>query len=261
MSVISLFLACWLFVSFIMYVLFLVQRRTNDAGIVDVVWAACLALLAVVYALILDGYEPRKYLVMVIAGIWYMRLAVYLLFDRVIGREEDGRYQTIRKQWKNKAQLFLLGFFQIQALVALLLSISFLIAVMNPKPYLSFWDAIAICVWLIAFGGESIADYQLSRFRHQPENRGKTCRRGVWRYSRHPNYFFEWLHWLAYPLLALGSSYWIFTLLAPGMMLFFVLRVTGIPVTEAQALLSRKNDYQEYQKTTSAFFPWFPKSQ
>jgi steroid 5-alpha reductase family enzyme len=103
-----------------------------------------------------------------------------------------------------------------------------------------------------------LADRQLARFKRRPESRGKTCREGWWRYSRHPNYFFEWLHWWSYVLLAAGSPWWVLTLIGPALMLLFLFKVTGIPATEAQASVSR-SDYAEYRRTTSAFIPWFPK--
>ena len=105
----------------------------------------------------------------------------------------------------------------------------------------------------------SLADRQLSAFKADPANRGRTCRQGLWRWSRHPNYFFEWVHWLAYVPLAWGSSWWPATLLAPAIMLYLVTKVTGIPPTEAQSLRSRGEDYADYQRTTSAFFPWPPR--
>jgi steroid 5-alpha reductase family enzyme len=120
-------------------------------------------------------------------------------------------------------------------------------------------DAAALFIGALAVVGESIADGQLARFRADPANRGRTCREGLWRYSRHPNYFFEWIHWWAYVPLAASSAWWPATLAGPALMLFFILYVTGIPPTEERALLSRGDDYREYQRTTSAFFPWFPR--
>ena len=110
----------------------------------------------------------------------------------------------------------------------------------------------------MALAGESAADRQLEAFRRDPANRGKTCRVGLWRVSRHPNYFFEWLVWVAYFVFALASPWGWVTIYCPALMLFFLFRVTGIPATEAQALKSRGEDYRQYQRTTSAFFPWFP---
>ncbi|MGH8164637.1 MAG: DUF1295 domain-containing protein, partial [Rhodanobacteraceae bacterium] len=107
--------------------------------------------------------------------------------------------------------------------------------------------------------GETIADRQLARFRANPANDGKTCREGLWRYSRHPNYFFEWLHWFAYVALAIGSPLWWLALAGPVVMFVFLRFISGIPYTEAQALRTRGDDYRAYQHDTSMLFPWFPK--
>ena len=133
------------------------------------------------------------------------------------------------------------------------------IAMQNTSP-LAWFDMAAIGIFAISLIGESIGDRQLAAFRKLADNRGKDCRVGLWRYSRHPNYFFEWLHWFAYPLLAagLGELAWM-TLIGPGLMLLFLLKITGIPPTEKRALQSRGEQYREYQRTTSAFVPWFPK--
>ena len=120
-------------------------------------------------------------------------------------------------------------------------------------------DAVGLLIWTISVLGESIADAQLARFRSNPANRGKTCRIGLWNYSRHPNYFFEWLHWWSYVAIAWSAPYGWTTLLAPALMWFFLFKVTGIPATEAQAVISRGDDYKLYQQTTSVFVPWFPK--
>ena len=113
-------------------------------------------------------------------------------------------------------------------------------------------------VWLISVFGEYVADRQLATFRADPNNKGKTCRAGLWAYSRHPNYFFEWLHWFTYVLLAINSEYFWYSLVGPVVMLAFLYRVSGIPWTEAQALRSRGDDYRRYQEEVSAFVPWFP---
>jgi steroid 5-alpha reductase family enzyme len=131
--------------------------------------------------------------------------------------------------------------------------------VLNPTPSLGIWDLVGAGIWATAVIGETTADRQLARFRAQPENRGKTCNQGLWRYSRHPNYFFEWIHWFAYIFLAVGSPIWWLTLLGPVLMGIFLLKITGIPYTEQQSLKSRGESYREYQRTTSAFIPWFPK--
>jgi steroid 5-alpha reductase family enzyme len=235
------------------------QRKTRDAGIVDVVWSLSMGLLALLYASLADGDATRRLLVGALAAIWSFRLAWFLLTKRVIGRHEDGRYRRLREHWGPRAQAMFLGFFQLQAVAAVLLSVPFLVVATTRDP-LPAWAAIAaIAVWLVAVLGESIADRQLARWRDDPASKGRTCRAGLWRYSRHPNYFFEWLHWFTYPLLAIGSGYAWITWLGPVVMLATLLKGTGIPYTEQQALASRGDDYRDYQRTTSMFVPWFPR--
>jgi steroid 5-alpha reductase family enzyme len=119
------------------------------------------------------------------------------------------------------------------------------------------WTALGL--WLIGIAGESVADYQLKQFKADPANKGKTCDAGLWNYSRHPNYFFEWLIWVSYFVFALGSPFGWVSLIAPLLMIYFLLKVTGIPATEEQALKTKGEAYRRYQQTTSAFIPWFKK--
>lgn len=242
-----------------MTVLWFVQRRTGNAGIVDVGWTAGIGILGVFFAATSDGFLPRRVLVAVLIGIWSARLAVYLLLDRVVGHPEEGRYRTLREKWGSAAARKLFVFFQIQALAALFFALPILVIAYHPVDRWTAWDLTGVLIWCISVANTILADRQLARFKRNPENRGKTCREGWWRYSRHPNYFFEWLHWWSYVALAVGASYWWGTLLAPAVMLYFLLMVTGIPPTEAQALASRGDDYRRYQRTTSAFIPWFPR--
>jgi steroid 5-alpha reductase family enzyme len=253
------FLEAWAIAATLMLVLWAVQQRTRDAGVVDVGWAAGLGILGVFHAALSDAPPGRRVLVGGMAGVWATRLAIHLLFDRVVGKPEDGRYQTIRANRGPNPWLFFLIFFQAQGLLDAVLAVPFQVALASPQPFFSWTDGLGLAVWVTAVLGESTADRQLARFRARPESRGKTCREGLWRTSRHPNYFFEWLHWWAYPIVAWGAPWWALTLSAPAVMLFFLLRVTGIPATEAQALKSRGDDYREYQRTTSAFIPWFPR--
>lgn len=233
------------------------QRRTRNAGIVDVVWAASMAASALVYAAIAPGEPAVRIAVAVLGGLWGLRLFVFLR-HRVSHEAEDGRYAYLRRHWHGHQGKFL-AFFIAQAGFTALLSLPFLAAAWNPQhPPLWAWSA-ALAVWLVSIGGEALADRQLAHFRAQPSHRGRTCRSGLWRYSRHPNYFFEWLHWFAYPLLAIGSPLAWLAWAGPLLMLVFLYRLTGIPFTEAQALRSRGEDYRAYQRSTSAFIPWIPK--
>jgi steroid 5-alpha reductase family enzyme len=145
--------------------------------------------------------------------------------------------------------------YQTQAAVAVLFSLPILGAMRSGR--LDTLAAIGVVTWLIAVAGESLADRQLARFRANRANQGLVCRDGLWRYSRHPNYFFEWIHWWAYVLIGHGA---LLTWIGPIGMLVFLFRITGIPYTELQALKSRGERYRAYQRTTSVFVPWFPRA-
>lgn len=251
---IRLLLEGWAALAALMAVLWLRQLRTANATSVDAAWSAGMGILAVTFALLADGDSQRRLLVGTLAALWAARLAWHLISDRVLGRPEDGRYRAMREQWGHRAPLYFFMFYQGQAVVATLFSVPILAAMQGGA--LDAWAAAGALVWLIAVLGETTADRQLSRFRAKPENRGRTCREGWWRTSRHPNYFFEWTHWFSYVLI--GHAAWP-TWIGPAVMLLFLFRLTGIPFTEQQAIKSRGDDYRAYQRETSVFFPWFPK--
>jgi steroid 5-alpha reductase family enzyme len=250
----------WLLGAAVMLVLWTWYRRHRNAGIVDVGWSLSLPLMAGLYALLAGGEPWRRWLIAGLFTVWGTRLAVYLLRDRVIGREEDPRYADLRTRRRPVVALDFFLLFQAQALLAVLLSAPALIAAVNGEPRIAPLEIAAVILWAAALAGEAIADRQLERFKARPSSRGRTCREGLWRYSRHPNYFFEWLIWVAYALFALASPWGAVALIAPVLMLYFLFKVTGIPATEAQALRSRGDDYRRYQATTSVFVPWFPRS-
>jgi steroid 5-alpha reductase family enzyme len=202
-----------------------------------------------------EGDLLRRGLVSALGFVWAARLAWYLLSDRVLGEsEEDGRYKAMREQFGAKAPPVFFLFYQGQAAVAVLFSLPMLAAMQGGA--LGPWGWLGVGTWVIAVVGEGVADAQLARFRSDPTTRGQVCRDGLWRYSRHPNYFFEWLHWWTYVLIGSGS---LLTWLGPVAMLVFLFRLTGIPYTEKQAIRSRGDAYREYQRTTSVFVPWPPK--
>lgn len=256
---VNLALLGWLIMAAVMLLLWIIQRARNDAGIVDVGWAAGLGILAILYAALADGHPGRRALVAALVAAWSIRLAIYLLFNRVVGKPEDGRYQTLRKNWGGRVQPFFFVFFQAQGLLDVILSLCFLAPMFEKRSDFLALEYVAVAVWLVSVIGESIADAQLARFRADSTNRGRTCRDGLWKYSRHPNYFFEWLHWWTYVLIGLTVPYGWLAFLGPALMLFLILKVTGIPPTEERALAGRGDDYRAYQRTTSVFFPWFPK--
>jgi steroid 5-alpha reductase family enzyme len=244
-----------------MFVLWSIHLGIRNAAIVDVGWAAGLGIIALYYAAAAPGYPVRKWLLASMAGFWGLRLAAYLLLSRVVGHSEEGRYVQLRKDWKNHLALRFLFFFEFQALLVVVLSLPFLWACLDTRPSLGLIEKLAVGIWLISMIGEAVADQQLNAFKKRPENQGKTCRDGLWRYSRHPNYFFDWMVWVAYAVFVLASPWGWLGLISPALILYFLLDASGIPATEAQALRTRGSEYQEYQRTTSTFIPWFPKKE
>ncbi|MGH7254828.1 MAG: DUF1295 domain-containing protein [Nitrospirales bacterium] len=239
--------------------LWLWQRKTHNAGIVDVGWCLGLIGVSVLFAQGAEGDPDRRYLLAGMISLYAARLGGYLFRARVQDAEEDPRYRRFRQAWGKRAQLYFFFFFEFQAVGIVLFSVPLLMLMENPSPQLSLWEYLGAGLWVVAVAGEAVADAQLARFKADPANYGKVCRGGLWRYSRHPNYFFEWLHWCAYVPMGLGVPYGWVTLINPLTMLIFLLWISGIPLAEAQALASRGDAYRDYQRTTHAFFPWFRK--
>jgi steroid 5-alpha reductase family enzyme len=244
-----------------MLVLWAIHLLIRNAAIVDAGWAACLAAVALFYAAKGPGYPARKWAIACMAGFWGLRLASYLLSSRVIGHREEGRYVQLRREWKTNLSLRFLFFFEFQGLLGTVLSLPFLLACLDPRAPLGKLEKIGAAIWLISICGEAVADYQLNRFKKDPTNKGKTYRAGLWSYSRHPNYFFEWMIWVGYAIFALGSPWGWLGMISPALMLYFLLGSTGIAATEAQALRTRGVEYRAYQRTTSTFIPWFRKKE
>jgi steroid 5-alpha reductase family enzyme len=235
------------------------QLRVRNVSIADVGW--CVGLIAVVlwYATQAIGGLERKVLVSALAMLYAGRLGFYILFNRVIGKTEDARYRRLREQWGSSESVWMFGYFQLQALAVVVFSLPFLVLIQAPRFPFSLIALCGLLIWIVAVLGEAIADRQLAQFRSKPWNHDRACRDGLWRYSRHPNYFFEWLHWWAYVAMGIGAPGWLLTWIGPIGMGLALLKVTGIPWVERQTLASRGEDYREYQRTTSAFFPWFPR--
>ena len=240
--------------------LYLLARRIDNYGIVDIVWSYAFAALALFYACFANGWPVRRALIATMAGLWSLRLGTHL-YRRVMGHHpvEDGRYVQLRKDWAGNFAPKMFGFFQLQAVSVALLGIAFFLTCLNPMPSLHPLEIAGAALWLLALAGEALADAQLAAFKHDPASKGRVCDAGLWRYSRHPNYFFEWLIWVSYFVFALASPHGWIAVIGPGSILFLLLRVTGIPLTEEQSLRSKGDAYRQYQKTTSAFIPWFPK--
>ncbi len=240
----------------VMALLWAWQRGSGRADWVDVAWAGLIGVLAAGYVLVGEGSPEKRILIVIVTGTWSFRLTRHL-WVRLAGHEtEDGRYQALRQRWGRRQQSGMFALFMAQGLLAWVFALPAWVVAGDPSSQLNAWVLIGVSFWLVSFFGEALADRQLEAFRRNPENRGKVCQTGLWRYSRHPNYFFEWLHWFAYPFIAAGAPNQWLTWLGPVIMLAFVYRLTGIPHTEQQALKSRGAAYRKYQQTTSAFVPW-----
>jgi steroid 5-alpha reductase family enzyme len=238
----------------LMLLLWVVAERIGDASHVDVGWAYGIAGTAVLYALLGDGSALHRALVAGLGTVWGVRLGTYVL-GRVVGAEEDGRYRELRRRWGANASRNFFVFFQAQALFVAIFSLPFaFVAVDGGDVSPVAWAGAALALACVA--GEATADAQLAVWRANPENKGRTARIGLWNRSRHPNYFFEWLHWVAWAIVALASPWGWVALLVPAFLLFLLFRVTGIPANEEQALRSRGDDYRRYQREVPVFVPW-----
>ena len=240
---------------------YLLARAIDNYGIVDIAWSYAFGAAAFGYAFFGTGWQVRRALIAALVATWSLRLGTHLLVR--IARhhpEEDGRYRQLRKDWAGTFNAKMAGFFQLQAASVIFLAVPFLASAENPATGLSTLEVAATVLWLVAISGEALADRELARFKADPSKKGQVCDTGLWRYSRHPNYFFEWLIWVSYALFASSSPWGWLGWVSPLCILFLLLRVTGIPMTEEQSLRSKGDLYRRYQQRTSVFVPWFPRA-
>ncbi len=266
-------LGAFLIASGLLMAAWAISTIVRNAGFVDVAWSFAFTLLSAFYLLAGSGFGPRRWLIGGMVILWSLRLGSHLLI-RVLHHhpEEDTRYAKIRRSWGGSlsvgsppasslsVNLKFLVFFEAQAVLAALLSIPFIFVCANPEPGIQPMEWSGLFLWCVALAGESLADSQLRAFRADPANREKVCDAGFWRYSRHPNYFFEWLVWTGYAVFALASPLGWTALLSAGVMLIFLRFVTGVPPAEAQSIASKGDAYRRYQEKTNAFIPWFRKT-
>jgi len=249
--------------SLLMAVAWIVQQRTGNSGWVDTIWTFALGLVGAAGALWpVAGTAPnaRQWLVAALVAIWSLRLGLHIAV-RTAGIADDPRYAAFAREWGVDSPRRMFVFLQNQGFGSIPLVFSIFVAAHFPHAMLRPQDFLAALILLSGIAGEALADAQLKRFRQRPANQGRVCDVGLWRWSRHPNYFFEWLGWLAYPVIAISPDYgwgWA-TLLAPAFMYWILVHVTGIPPLEAQMLRSRGERYRDYQSRTSLFFPMPPR--
>jgi steroid 5-alpha reductase family enzyme len=243
-----------------MTAIWLLSLILRDSSIVDIFWGAGFVVSNWVYfALTPDGFSARKWLVSILVTVWGLRLSLYIL-RRNWGKGEDFRYQKWRQEagakwwWQSFFKVFFL-----QGILMWIISAPLLAAQFSPTPdHLTVPDLVAIPAWAIGFFFEAAGDWQMARFKANPANKGKVLNTGVWRYTRHPNYFGDATQWWAYYLVAAAASGGFWTVFSPIIMTTLLLRVSGVTLLE-KTLVQTKPQYQEYVESTSAFIPWFPK--
>jgi steroid 5-alpha reductase family enzyme len=253
---ISWFLIGWGLCAVAFAVVWSISVRVNNYGFLDAAWSYGVALLAPIYAVAGPGSFNRKLIFGGLGVVWSLRLGTYILL-RVLRHHpvEDVRYQSLRQRWPGPAMF--LAFFELQALIAVVFSVPFLLAAWNSNRSITAFEILGLAIAAGSIAGEALADRQMKRFKADPENHGKVCELGLWRYSRHPNYFFEFLFWIGILIASLLTPWGWLTAVCPLLMYHFLTKVTGIPLTEEYALKSKGEAYRRYQQTTSAFVPWF----
>ncbi|HTB04256.1 MAG TPA: DUF1295 domain-containing protein [Bradyrhizobium sp.] len=250
--------------SILMTMAWLVQQRTGNSGWVDTIWTFSVGVVGAGSALWpVAGASPnaRQWLVAGLVAIWSLRLGLHIAL-RSAEITDDPRYAAFAADWGRDAPRKMFLFLQNQGFGSIPLVFAIFLAARFPDPALRLQDYLGVLILFTGIAGEALADAQLKQFRERPANQGRVCDAGLWRWSRHPNYFFEWLGWLAYPVIAIAPDYgWGFaSLLAPLFMYWILVHVTGIPPLEAQMLRSRGDRYRDYQSRTSAFFPLPPQA-
>ena len=242
-----------------MTIVWLISLALRDSSIVDVFWGLGFVMTTWIYfALTPGGFAARKWLICGLVTVWGLRLSLYIL-RRNWGKGEDFRYKKWREAakgqwwWRSYFKVFL-----VQGALMWIISMPLLAAQLSPTPVrLTVLDAMAVLLWMVGFFFEAVGDWQMARFKADPANRGQVMRSGLWRYTRHPNYFGDATQWWGYGLLASAANGW-WSLFSPLLMTFLLVRVSGVTMLEKD-LVNRRPGYRDYVANTSAFVPWFPR--
>lgn len=242
-----------------MVLLWLLSLAIKDASIVDIFWGTGFVIAAWVYGWFGDGFWARKAIVLTCATLWGLRLSIYIMI-RNVGHGEDYRYVKWREEsGKNWWWFSFIKVFLLQGTLMWLISSPLMIAQAIPTP--TTWttlDIAGVILWCIGFFFEAVGDYQLMKFKKDPNNKGKLLTTGLWKYTRHPNYFGDATLWWGFYIIALAVPNGFMTLFAPVLMTFFIVKVSGVAMLE-RGLKKTKPGYEDYVARTNAFFPWFPK--
>lgn len=256
---VTVFAATATAVAAFMFITWLVSLARHDASIVDIAWGAGFVLVAWVAFAAGDGYGPRQWLITLMVTAWGLRLSFYLAW-RNLGKGEDYRYQAMRRRWGDRFPIIsLVTVFALQGLLMLVVSLPVQAAHAWDTPRnLTVLDLAGAAVWAAGLFFEATGDWQLARFKTDPANAGKVMDRGLWRYTRHPNYFGDFLVWWGIFLVTLSRWESAWTIVGPAAMSYLLLRVSGVTLLE-RSLVKRRPGYEEYIARTSAFFPRPPK--
>lgn len=254
-TIISLNLFIVLLFMFFLWIIYAISKKAN---IVDIGWTLSFLICMWVAFFIGEGYLLKRIILAFMVSIWSVRLAWHL-FQRFLNDPEDPRYTDMRERWGTDPQnIKFLMMFLFQGIIAVVLALPFyLVAVDNVSDEWATTVFVGIIIWAIGLAGEAIADQQLANFKQNPGEK-KVCDVGLWRYSRHPNYFFEFLIWVGYAVFAWSSPWGSLAIASPLIILYLLVYVSGIPLLEEKSLENKGDEYREYQRRTSAFIPWFP---
>lgn len=241
----------------LMVVTWLISVAVKDASIVDLIWG--LGFVLVAWAAFITIGEPggRRWLLVLLTSVWGLRLSGYLSW-RNLGKGEDFRYQKMREKapdsfwWKSLFTVFFL-----QGVLMWVVSLPVQIGQVPTAEPLGILDWLGVAAWAVGFFFETVGDLQLARFKADPANKGRVMDGGLWRYTRHPNYFGDFMVWWGLYMIALSAGAW-WTIVGPVLMSFLLLRVSGVAMLERD-ISSRRQGYDEYVRRTSAFFPTPPK--
>ena len=256
MSALELLLYGQLGASLVMALAWVHALIIKNTSYVDVLWGYGVGVLGFIYLVLAEENTDlaRMALLKALLLTWSIRLGTYL-FKRCRGKPEDARYAYLREYMGKKANLGFFLFFQIQAFWVVLFACPFLILVRNPNP-INTLDHIGLIIWLIGFCGVHLADKQLKIFKQKPgRSRAEVCNTGLWKYSRHPNYFFEWILWIGYIFIGWQAPHGHWLLLIPVILYIFLTKITGVPFVEARKLEASGEEYKKYIKQTNSFFP------
>ncbi|MGL5087259.1 MAG: DUF1295 domain-containing protein [Clostridium sp.] len=253
----NIFLYSGIIVTIFFIIFFVIGQILKNNSIVDIGWGLGFVTLATSLA-INDKFENKKGLVVLaMILLWGLRLSFYL-FKRNAGKPEDYRYVNLRKRWGNKFALLkaFLNVYALQGILLYLISLSYINIFSKGNKDLGILDFVGILIWIVGYLFEVVGDHQLKVFKSNKDNKGRIIKSGLWKYTRHPNYFGEATMWWGIFILSITSG-GLYTVLSPVLITLFLLYVSGVPLLEKR--YENNNEFKEYKKVTSKFIPWIPK--